>query len=1144
MMVPGAVVSKLGIGTKVLSNIGKLKYGKEFVTKVDGLSKTLGLSTGAGLIDVGGATVINTLFEAGSEANSIMSTIERKDGETEEQFQLRKGEAGRNVFIANLAILALPNAILNRNILGRLSPNKGLESFAINNGQITNKLKNIPLKKQIADYGKIIRDNTLREGFFEEGLQSSMENYFKENNDFNSDEMFKSYLETLGSVEGQKAVLLGALFGSVAGSVGKGFQDKINKEHLESLSTVMNQGIDLYEKSILGIYKKDDNGKIITDENDKPVVDLGSLSDIANAQTDLQARNEILEHARATGNIELANYLENQLDNEIALSFIKAGDEGIELLKQYLTSSKDLIEDAKINGSDYDSRIQTIIGNAKEMLKENNFYKTYGMANIPTDKENKKYLQEFKGRLQNLYIKNRNDLKYTSSRIKELEGERSKVISDLSDIFGADENELSTNPVIQGIDSSLKKLTELKDALKNDYLNLVSKKYQNEQFKSFIKSKQGFEEMEKDRQKEQQETEKTKETADEEVAVETKLAKEEEAEENIEVVKEKVNTIHKKLDDIYNNLLKIDEAGENIEKGILPGSQKEESLLKGGSATKMADGSLSFIGGVQDPDLLSILPELADAFTVNIKKVKDNDGNDAYKVIADGVEVPLVKQYNVEKKPQPTANDRIDENITNLDLPYDSEINKETTRKIEGAQVTAKTGEKGDIYGKTNKPIIERRHVKIVNSSDTNITSENFTEYRETPRDKTGEKVYFDIGEPGTNKLAEKAIGTYNKIIFESYVPVKDEIEDLIKYLPIRVTFGEEQSGVYTQLFFESDISDKNSLSPMDRKLRESIVDTLVKGDNIDSIYSDIQFQFPGYVQNEDKGSDGKPVENSLLDVKQIDNNVNNVTFFYSNKDGNLFTPLKQPAKEFAGLFVNDKGSIYFKAIGANGKEIPLKLNIRRIIDKEADIILTITEKLLNPDIDIQYRDRINQYPDLVELISNTFKEDMTGLGISINNSTIGDLFSNIIYEGSTRKNWFKITGEYLKYGSQNIKFEEFTAEKENIKEWLLSNKNRNIKVSKLNETAYVQYILSNKILSTDLKLGQEIFKQVTDIYINPNISFVSNKPKTIFKKEVEKPVEDIMKQQKKTKRKGTTYKNILKKLDDLEDGNDSNTIC
>ena len=1130
MMVPGLALGKAGTGTKIMSGIAKgSKRGTAIAGKMDEAAQMLGLNNAANAIDVGTATLVNTLYEAGAEANSAYNNVEQRPDETLEQFEQRRAETARNVFVANAAILTLPNLILNKNIMGALSPASTIKNFKVTDGRIVSNIAERTLKDKIKDYGSTIVSNTLREGFFEEGMQSAVEDYFSENRDLDVKELIGTYLDGLGKVENQKAILLGALFGSVAGTVGTARQADVNEQRVAAMEGLLNQGVDIFEMSQKGVYKKDKDGNIIKDENGDPVVDLGSVADIAGAQVNLEKRFNALQDAYSIGDMEMYKLLQNQLETELITSFIQEGEDGIQLLGEKLRQSEGFAKSTQDlnelgdSSATLDTRIATILDSARKLRSSTNSYANYI---LPTVKGEAELLPEFKSKLYNMFGKVRSDLDYITRRVKDLEAQKSKELAELQDIYNAEAEELATNPILARMDKNIQDLKDLQKDKQEEMDSLVTTKGINERYAKFEEAKKVIEEAEEqEAQVAEKEVQKEKE-AEAATRVENEVVAQEKVSEEIEEGKTEVNTIYDKVDKIFKDSKKKDSQGG----------------FNTGATVKQADGSTeSEVGAVYEPqnnrmvflsglpqELVDTLPELNDPEMiggVTVKPVKDENGNDAYQVtyatMQGGVKLPLIGKY--EQAAPKDAKVISETDINNQDKPYLPNYNEQEVKETEKEQVKAHSGQ---------NTVSFRQDVKLVESSDPALTSASYKEYRESPRNKTGEKVGFMLGAPGTNISAQTAIDMYT-------AGQEMDRQFLIDFLPIRVTFGE---GVYTQLFFKDDTKEDVNLSPAETKLRESIVDALMSGRQFSEISSTVSFQYAGRVKN--VKDNGRPVRNSLADLVTV-KDINDIDFLYTNKEGQYMNLDKQQDADLLGTFTknrNIRGSIFIKETGVNGKKIPLLLNVRRLIDTEADFILKVTEHMLNPKYRISMKDRLNSHDDLSLLVESTMLEQIEALGASMDNITVGELFNNLIFDGNSIKNYYKFGKNTLNYGNTSVNYNEFMESTPAIKEWLLSNKNRNIKVEKLKEQNYRRYMVESLTLSTDIVTGENIFQDRTSMYINPSVNIAEGNliiPDTSS--------ETKKKANKKKSKKGrqTALEKFKNNVKDLNKGNnESNTIC
>lgn len=1165
MLAPGKAIEALKMGSTLLGGLGRTAKGAKMLEKLNKASKTLGLESAASAVDVGTSTLFNTMFEAGSEANSAMEGLEQKEGESDADFQERKGTVGRNVFLSNIGILMGPNLMMNKALFGRLNVDDALKNFATNEGRVINKLAERTTSDKVGDFLKLAGQNILSEGFFEEGMQSTMEEYFKENESIDVNKIMTQYLEMLGTVEGQKAITLGGLFGTGMSGVQSYRQNKAQSTQNDRLSNALNQGIEIYEKSLTGPYKKDDEGNVLmNEETGKPEIDLGGLTDLARAQEILEVQHGALEQAYLEGDLLKAQFINQQLQDQVAITYAKAGDEGIRLLKQQLEQSeafaKDLDRSNALREENQESiiskekAIADIVSNAEQIKNDNELLMNYGNTIIKpkVNNDNVKYLDQFRDRISNAYIKDQSKVRFLTKKQKELESNKQASLSSLSESLDADIETLETHPIIRAINNDIKQITDYKNEIKENLNSLLTSKNINEKFKEFVNDRQNLEQAEellKEEEENQREEEEEIATAEE---VENTHAVETEEKDTLNEAKEEASKAYTDIENFLDDL----------------------SVNSGGKKGQIDELQLQHITNL--PGLQNVIPELPDnSENIQVTKIKDDEGRDAYLVETSNNNFKMMfPKYNVPSELEKNSSTQvISDDITNGDQSYTSQDNQTESQRAEANSVQSETGEKGSSKTYENKKKVSKKHVKLVESNDPNITSQNYKTFRESPRDKTGEKASFRLGDPGTNEKAKEAIKLYNEYIYDGKELTKQNKKDLLNYLPIRVTFNDD---VYTQLFFKSDASNATDLSSKELDLRTNILTEAIKNRvPLENISSSIQFQFPGKIQNE-VDENGLPSKNSVLELPQINNNLDNVDLVYVDNNGVYRNTSKGEDLDLSTYKSNslNKGSIFLKLKAANGKIIPIKLNLRRIDLAEAGAILSVVEKLLDPKVKIGYKTKMSTIEEFEDVL-DAHEEDIKAFGSTKKNITVGQFMSNMIFEGNTGKNKFKISGQTLTYGTNKVNFAEFKAKKHEIQEWVSNNKNRNIKISKLSTNAYKKHIIESGILTTDIKLGEPSFQENTAIYIDSKVevtqsittsettnqSQIDNINKNVIKEsentlkteenfvssQEEKSKKNIENKKKASKkRKGSAYKNAMNKINSAkkDDDKNSNTIC
>lgn len=322
MMVPGAAIGKLGMATK-LAKIG------------------IGAKTAAN-VELGTQTVLNSSLEALGEAKGVADQLKAQGVEPE-----KVADAAYDTFMSNMALLLVPNAIMNKNLLGRFTKDKSLlDNFT----DATGKLVSNPILKKnaIKDYAKSIGSAAFAEGFIEEGGQTAIENYEKNKALGKTDKNFlegvaESYVDALTTTEGQKAILLGSVLGSLGSVTGTYREGKELKRLTPKLS-------DLIDNNFQGfavkndIYKRDDNGSIIinpetnTPELDIPKAQKAILNFIGENK---QAQEKDL--AALANDKVLHDYISNEQFTRYAIPFIEMGDAGLEILNQHIDNASKTI---------------------------------------------------------------------------------------------------------------------------------------------------------------------------------------------------------------------------------------------------------------------------------------------------------------------------------------------------------------------------------------------------------------------------------------------------------------------------------------------------------------------------------------------------------------------------------------------------------------------------------------------------------------------------------------------------------------------------------------------------------------------------------------------------------------------------------
>lgn len=389
---PGLASVQLSKLFSLSSALSKTHRTSEVLRKVDkafegigltsvGKGAELGTATKRGL-DVINMTTANTIWEASVEARStqkqFLDEAERAfnageiDEKKYEELKAASSVSARNTFLSNVYILAGPNIIMSKMILGptgggvnfykNLKYDAGIEGFAETAAkEATGKgawkalkgFANKEVPKRIAKGTGRFTMNTFREGVWEEGAQSTVGDYYGKGTIEESitgtrkKNMLETYSDVLMSPDGQAAALLaGVLTGAVSLYSNKD-NKKIKQSRQDAAKNILNFSANNYKVNFItaskgGFYKTDKNGNFINEKGEKvtdPIIDNEKLSDLGEAQSWLEEMHNGAKKLREEGNFRDAKILEAQSQSVPLHAFILAGGEGAGLLRDYLETA-------------------------------------------------------------------------------------------------------------------------------------------------------------------------------------------------------------------------------------------------------------------------------------------------------------------------------------------------------------------------------------------------------------------------------------------------------------------------------------------------------------------------------------------------------------------------------------------------------------------------------------------------------------------------------------------------------------------------------------------------------------------------------------------------------------------------------------
>jgi len=373
MMAPGAALKATGIA-------GKL-------AKLPMLSKL-----GAANIELGQATLLNTALESAAETKGVVDDLTRQFQEeivghkinpntgnfwTEEEAKEAIGEAGVSTFQMNMGLLLVPNMIMNKNLLGRFSGSKRvLDEFRDATGKFVT-TNPIVKKSLIKEYAKSIGTSIGSEGFMEEAGQTTIENYNKKvATGDNTADLASEYINTLTTVEGQKAILLGAVMGGLGSIKGTHSELKGEAKQRATLSNLIKNNFEGFSVAMDNIIQRDSDGNIEFHEGTTtPKINKKVAADVITNLVKEQQSTNLQDLAALTNDKDIYDYIFNQQLTRFALPYLNV-EGGSEVLEQHIDDlSKNIVNanTSKLEDTQFKTELKSQIkdlGKINESLQE------------------------------------------------------------------------------------------------------------------------------------------------------------------------------------------------------------------------------------------------------------------------------------------------------------------------------------------------------------------------------------------------------------------------------------------------------------------------------------------------------------------------------------------------------------------------------------------------------------------------------------------------------------------------------------------------------------------------------------------------------------------------------------------------------
>ena len=1136
MFAPGAIINKMGIGAKLFAGVNKIGA---MGSKVDDAVSVLGkINVTPGSINVTSAAIANTIFEAGAEAkgagDSYVARMQPKldSGEiSQEDFDIGKGEAMRDVFISNVTILAVPNLIMAKMLWGK-GLNKATGNIVDDAGKVLTTMPTKSLLSKVGEGAKTFGKGSLREGFFEEGMQSVAEEYhvnravkgeqrgegvlntLKSQFDLLGD-LGPAYIDMITSVEGQKAVLLGSMMGGPMQVVTNILQKNQESKALNNLLPELAK-LDSFYQIFTGDVHKEDG-----------TLDPKKFKDKAQAIGLSEHLSEYYDKAIASGDEKTIESMRAFVSGELIKNFIFNDELGLTALHQYFEQSKTIEEVALKEKKEVEDISKTILSRAEKLSQDFNTFSQFAPALVKLENENATAddKKRFYNKLASTYISSKNAKYFYEEQIDKTKTTRSNLLMSLGlpvdlDLLSDTGVELSKNNFA---------IKELNDDIAEFTATLEEVNKQDNEFWNKVNHEKTFAAEVKDRENLEKALEAANQVKIEAIQKKISEAKTPEELDNITYT----NTVADKALKVAVAAKKAQLKDEITAKGVEQANKQKETTNENKENKEVEeeeaeDNIEEIVSNYNVGELVPISQELINNSNGQL------DESDLYNHIVlaspDDITATTITLEVMETGAVVVINKKVTKEVeVNLESEFNTDGSDNHDKLIPKTNENNETGD--ELKRGNGTPILSYDRVKKTKLS---FVDDKFISLEQDPRNKKGVAVNFAVnrtsGEvvPTDSSIVKTSKANWNKAvkIYDRLVAgetlTKEEIDTLINYLPINVVLGEQQAPIHTKY---TSNGTSNKFDNSSKLLRTKIVNALIAKSSIEEITGEIEGQYAGELQVDGK-VDGKVAENSVLDlhflykisqerrVGEVKKRLGFVNALGQLQfiDGTIYPYFDK---------TNTAGEIYMIIPMANGFKFPLKLNIQKINKTDADLLASLYELRLQNDT-VEKSTTLSEIknPELIKQIKETFAEEIKLIGKPFNDVTLKDIVDFLIWDMSkSTKSRVKFTGTKKKgvsnfvYGNskttgkviENAK--DFN--KEHFSQWLQNNKryNINIKPKKGSTTKatietndnYLTYLLSNKILNTNAVVGEftPTFQGFSGIYLNSDKVNVSGGAKT-----------------------------------------------
>jgi len=427
---------------------------------------------------------------------------------------------------------------------------------------------------------------------------------------------------------------------------------------------------------------------------------------------------------------------------------------------------------------------------------------------------------------------------------------------------------------------------------------------------------------------------------------------------------------------------------------------------------------------------------------------------------------------------------------------------------------------------------------------------EPFRNFINNFKDITGTPVTFS--QPSyLSEDNKKAIEILNN---KSYLTNEANLDFLYRNYPIQVNI-DENTFTFIPSFHPS-LSDNTTFQG-----RKNIVDAIISNNGVEGLKSTIKYQKGGtLVYNKTVDANGNIVtENKISSLKEFQDDITKAPlYFVKDEKGDLYDEkgnLIDGLDSFPSILKNaykQKGYIYTIIHSPGGIKVPVKLNVRKLNNNQAEMIYEVYKSLHDYNQTVPSNERLTQYvaklndlyslnPELKSIIETNFSKELS-LFKKVNDITVADFMTlfihdNVTIEGETKPYTTKYAGGQILAGQEGLlNFnEDSPMSKDEFINFLITQKRQNTKISYLagensniKSNEYKKYLLED-ITNVNIDT-QQPFKGDINIYIDSNIT-LPEKPVIVKPSQPVSPLENKIQDEILD---GTTYQ-LIETGDTLE---------